>query len=176
MGDSLTSGYADPGPAWPARLDTLDANLKLLNNAGIPGNTTAQMLARFGSEVLDYKPSMVFILGGTNDPAHGISQAGTIANLKAMILKAKAANIRPFLMMIPPNSSTGYASEIDSLNAAILHLGNANTVVVIDIHSPLSTSTGVYQSKYTVDGLHFSSLGAATVASTVYARVHRLGY
>ncbi len=176
MGDSLTSGYRDPGPAWPVRLDTMDANLKLLNNAGVPGDTTADMRARFDREVLAYKPNVVFILGGTNDLGYKVSQATTIANLRAMVVAAKAKGIRVFLMTIPPDSYTGMSPQIDSLNAAITRLANAYSVVVVDIHAPLSTSTGVYVRKYTSDGLHFSSLGAATVASATYSRVHRLGY
>jgi lysophospholipase L1-like esterase len=40
----------------------------------------------------------------------------------------------------------------------------------------LSTSDGIYVGKYTVDGVHFSALGAQTVANTVQARVKRYGW
>jgi lysophospholipase L1-like esterase len=174
MGDSLTA-WPSESP-WPDRLDKGDANLRILNNAGVPGDTTADMRSRFDRDVLAYKPNVVFILGGTNDLGHKISQATTIANLKAMVVAAKAKGIRVFLMTIPPDSFTSMAPYIDSLNAAIVRLGNANSVVVIDIHSPLSTSTGVYVRKFTSDGLHFSVLGSATVASAVHSRVSRFGY
>jgi lysophospholipase L1-like esterase len=68
------------------------------------------------------------------------------------------------------------AAEIDALNAAIVQLGNAYRLIVIDIHTPLSTSTGVYQSQYTSDGMHFSGLGAQLVANTIYNRIHRYGF
>ena len=174
MGDSLTAWPSDS--PWPDRLDKVDANLRMLNNAGVPGDTTGDMRARFDRAVLAYKPNVVFILGGTNDLGYKVSQATTIANLRAMVVAAKAKGIRVFLMTIPPDSYTGMSKQIDSLNAAIVRLANAYTVVVVDIHSPLSTSTGVFVRKYTSDGLHFSALGAATVASAVYSRVHRLGY
>lgn len=174
MGDSLTA-WPSESP-WPDRLDKGDPNLRILNNAGVPGDTTADMRARFDRDVLAYKPNVVFILGGTNDQGHKVSQATTIANLKAMVVAAKSKGIRVFLMTIPPDSFTSMAPYIDSLNAAIVRLGNANSVVVIDIHSPLSTSTGVYVRKFTSDGLHFSVLGSATVASAVHSRVSRFGY
>jgi acyl-CoA thioesterase I len=174
MGDSLTA-WPPEGP-WPGRLDKGDANLKILNNAGVPGDTTGQMRSRFNGDVLAYKPNVVFILGGTNDLGHSISQATTIANLKAMVLAAKAKGIRVFLMTIPPDSYTSMAPDIDSLNGAITRLGNATGVVVIDIHTQLSTSVGTYWPKYTSDGLHFSVLGASTVASIVHSRVSRFGY
>ncbi|HEX7431267.1 MAG TPA: GDSL-type esterase/lipase family protein [Candidatus Limnocylindrales bacterium] len=174
MGDSLTA-WPSESP-WPDRLDKGDANLRILNNAGVPGDTTADMRSRFARDVLAYKPNVVFILGGTNDLGHKISQATTIANLKAMVVAAKAKGIRVFLMTIPPDSFTSMSPYINSLNAAIVRLGNANSVVVIDIHSPLSTSTGVYVRKFTSDGLHFSVLGSATVATAVHSRVSRFGY
>ena len=174
MGDSLTA-WPSESP-WPDRLDKGDANLRILNNAGVPGDTTAEMRGRFDRDVLAYKPNVVFILGGTNDLGHNISQATTIANLKAMVVAAKAKGIRVFLMTIPPDSFASMARSIDSLNAAIVRLGNANSVVVIDIHTPLSTSDGVYVRKFTSDGLHFSVLGSATVATTVHSRVSRFGY
>jgi lysophospholipase L1-like esterase len=174
MGDSLTA-WPPEGP-WPDRLDKGDANLRILNNAGVPGDTTADMRGRFDRDVLAYKPNVVFILGGTNDLGHSISQATTIANLKAMVLAAKAKGIRVFLMTVPPDSFTSMAPYIDSLNAAIVRLGNATSVVVIDIHATLSTTTGVYVKKFTSDGLHFSVLGASTVASAVHSRVSRFGY
>jgi lysophospholipase L1-like esterase len=174
MGDSLTA-WPPEGP-WPSRLDKGDANLRILNNAGVPGDTTADMRARFDGDVLAYKPNVVFILGGTNDLGHNVSQGTTIANLKAMVLAAKSKGIRVFLMTIPPDSYTSMSPYIDALNAAIVRLGNATSVVVIDIHSTLSTTTGVYVKKFTSDGLHFSVLGASTVASAVHSRVSRFGY
>lgn len=174
LGDSLTAWPTD-GP-WPSRLDAEDANLRMLNNAGVPGDLTSQMLARLNSDVLAYKPEVLFILGGTNDLGRNVSQATTIANLRSIIVAAKAKGIRIFLMTIPPNSSSGMASDIDSLNAAITHLGNIYTLVVIDIHTPLSQANGTYVPKYTSDGLHFTALGAQTVANTIYNRIHRLGY
>jgi lysophospholipase L1-like esterase len=174
IGDSLTA-WPTESP-WPDRLDKGDANLQILNNAGVPGDTTADMRGRFDRDVLAYKPNVVFILGGTNDLGHKVSQATTIANLKAMVVAAKAKGIRVFLMTIPPDSFTSMSPYIDSLNAAIVRLGNANSVVVIDIHSPLSTSDGVYVRKFTSDGLHFSVLGSATVATAVHSRVSVYGY
>ena len=176
LGDSLTSGYGDPGPAWPVRLDAEDANLTLAHNSGVVGDKTADMWYRLNKDVFAYNPNVLFILGGTNDLGHGYGQSATISNLKAIILAARAKSIRIFILTIPPDSYSGMASKIDDLNAAIVHLANNYRIVVIDIHAALSTSSGVFVPKYTVDGLHFSAAGAQVVANTVYARIHRLGY
>jgi lysophospholipase L1-like esterase len=174
LGDSLTAWPSDA--PWPARLDGEDANLRLVHNAGVPGDTTAQMLARLKSDVFAYKPEVLFIMGGTNDLDDRISQATTIANLKAIIVAANAKGIRIDLMTVPPEGYSDMAAKIDSLNKAIVHLGNIYKLVVIDIHTPLSTSTGVYVPKYTSDGVHFSALGAQRVANTIYSRIHRYGF
>jgi acyl-CoA thioesterase-1 len=176
LGDSLTSGYGASGPSWPSRLGSVDSNLRLANNAGIPGNVTSEMLGRETRDVFSYQPEVMFLLGGTNDVGRSISQTTTIANLRAIIVAAQAKGIQVFMMTIPPNSYAGMAANINSLNAAIIHLANSYRIVCIDIHAVLSTSTGVYISKYTVDGVHFSDLGAQVVATTVYSRIHRLGY
>jgi acyl-CoA thioesterase-1 len=176
LGDSLTSGYNDPGPAWPARLDAEDANLQLVHNAGVPGDLTSGMLSRLDRDVFAYSPNVLLVLGGTNDLGHSISQTTTIANLKAIVVKAKARGIRVFLITVPPNGSSSMTGPIDSLNAAIQHLANVYQVILIDIHKPLSGSNGLIQPRYTVEGLHFNGAGAQLVANTIYNRIHRLGY
>lgn len=176
LGDSLTSGYNNPGPAWPVRLDGEDANLTLAHNAGIPGDTTAGMLARLDRDVFAYNPGVLFLLGGTNDIGHDYTYAAIIANLKAIIVKAQAKKIKVFLITVPPNSSTAMRASIDTLNASLQHLANTYRIYLIDIHTPLSGSNGLILSKYTVDGLHFNDAGAQLVANTIYNRIHRLGY
>ena len=176
LGDSLTSGYNNPGPAWPPRLDSLDANLRLVNNAGKPGDTTAGMLSRLSKDVYAYSPNVLFVLGGTNDIGMGVSEATTISNLKAIVVGAKGRGIKVFLLTVPPNSSSTSGTRINSLNVAIQHLANTYQIVLIDIHAPLSGPDGLIQSRYTVDGLHFNNLGAQLVANTIYNRIHRLGY
>jgi lysophospholipase L1-like esterase len=174
LGDSLTA-WPTSGP-WPDRLGSIDSNLRLIHNAGVPGNLTSDMLDRASSDVFAYKPEVMFLLGGTNDVGRNVSQATTIANMRTIVVAARAKGIKVFMMTIPPNSNAGMAADIDSMNAAIVHLANSYAIVCIDIHAVLSTSTGVYIPKYTSDGLHFNDLGALVVASAIYSRIHRLGY
>lgn len=174
LGDSLTAWPAES--PWPARLDTKDALLRLVHNAGVPGDLTSQMLDRVDRDVFAYNPKVLFILGGTNDLGKGVDPAITIGHLRSIIVAANKRKIHIFLLLLPPEDSTSMGKKIDSMNAAITHLGNSYRIVVINIHDVLSTSSGVYQKKYTSDGLHFSSLGAQTVTNVIYSRIHRLGY
>jgi lysophospholipase L1-like esterase len=172
LGDSLT---AWPDTPWPTRLDTEDPALRLIKNVGIPGNTTAQMRARLSGDVYAYHPDVLFVLGGTNDLGYGVSGSATIANLRAIIVGAKAHKITVILLLIPPDSILSMAPKVNSLNAAIINLANSQRVTYVDIHAPLTNSSGVYYPKYTSDGLHFSDLGAQVVANTIRIRIRRLG-
>jgi lysophospholipase L1-like esterase len=173
LGDSLTAWPAYS--PWPSRLDAQDTVLRLVKNAGVPGNTTSQMRARLAKDVYPYKPAVLFVLGGTNDLGYGVSESAIIANLRAIIVDAKAHKLTVILINVPPDSYPNMVPKIKSLNAAILHLGNSQRVNVIDIYSVLANKDGVFQSKYTSDGLHFSDLGCQTVANTIRARIRRLG-
>jgi lysophospholipase L1-like esterase len=176
LGDSLTSGYGASGPAWPSRLDGEDSLLRLIKNVGVPGNTTAQMLRRMTTDVYAYHPQVLFVLGGTNDLGLGISGNTIIANLKAIIVGAKAHKITVVMLLVPPDGYTNMVARIDSLNAAIMRLAISQKISVANIHDVLSNSKGLLQPRYTVDGLHFSNLGAQVAANAVWARVKRLGF
>jgi lysophospholipase L1-like esterase len=173
LGDSLT---AWPNTPWPSRLDSADTLLKLVHNAGVPGNTTSQMRARLAADVYAYNPDVLFVLGGTNDLGLGISRSATIANLRAIIVGAKAHKITVILIVVPPDSYSSMAPKIDSLNTAIVNLARGQRVTYVNIHGPLTNANGVYYAKYTSDGLHFTDLGAQVVANTIRARVRLLGF
>ena len=71
--------YAEGYFTWANIL--LGQRFVLLNNAGIGGNTTSQMLTRLKKDVLDYKPSYAFVLGGINDIIQSVSAETIVANL-----------------------------------------------------------------------------------------------
>jgi GDSL-like Lipase/Acylhydrolase family len=87
IGDETTS-------EWPM------ANQPNWINKGVPGNTTAQMLARFQTDVLDLHPDVVHIMGGANDAIDEdwpmASQCGidTCMNLGQMAQMAESAGIK----------------------------------------------------------------------------------
>jgi lysophospholipase L1-like esterase len=173
LGDSLTA-WPSSNP-WPSRLDAGDSHLRLIHNAGVPGNTTAQMRSRLNRDVFDYKPGVLFLLGGTNDLGLGYSYSTIISNLRAIIVAAKAHKIQVIVLLVPPDSYSSMAPKIDALNNQIMSLSRSLRVTYVDIHNPLSYSNGTIQSRYTSDGLHFSSLGAQAVANVIKNRVRLLG-
>ena len=84
-----------------------------INNNGIPGQTTAQVLARFKSDVVGQGYARVIILCGTNDILQNTPNLTTevAANLKAMGQIATAAGIQVVLSELPPETWNGGRPE-----------------------------------------------------------------
>ncbi len=73
LGDSITRGYGLPaGHAWPALLEAAlhesrEGAIWSVVNAGVPGDTILQGLARMERDVLIHRPAVVFVAFGLND-------------------------------------------------------------------------------------------------------------
>jgi lysophospholipase L1-like esterase len=117
---------------------------------GIGGQTTAQMLVRFRSDVIDLRPRVVQILAGTNDIAGNkgpTSEREFQNNIMAMVELARAHRIRVVLASIPParSSSGGRRSpgpEIDRLNSWLRDYARREKLTFIDYHAALVGSEG----------------------------------
>ncbi|MFP4389138.1 MAG: arylesterase [Desulfococcaceae bacterium] len=84
FGDSLTYGTgAGDGQSYPDRLAEILGEPVI--NAGIPGDTTAQALARLADDALIHEPRVVFITLGGNDLKNGLSRDAAFRNLKLII-------------------------------------------------------------------------------------------
>src|SRR3954447_1970314 len=59
-----------------------------LYNAGIPGETSTQQLARFRSDVLDRHPDLLIVQAPTTDCPRGVPLSTTISNETSMIEQA----------------------------------------------------------------------------------------
>ena len=106
MGDSITEAWA----SGDATLFT-----KGWVDRGISGQTTAQMLVRFPSDVLALHPRVVHIMAGTNDVAGNTGPTTLDAiegNLTAMVMLAKANGIRVVIAAIPPAGKFSWAPDL----------------------------------------------------------------
>jgi len=112
LGDSITAGGGRPDGYITLIKAALEAQAKDLGvealNAGISGNKVPNLQARLEKDVLDKKPTIVFIYIGINDVWHwkkqpdGSMKGGTPkdqyeAGLKEIIGKIKAAGARCIL-------------------------------------------------------------------------------
>lgn len=147
-------------------------NFEITYNAGISGNTTAQMLGRFNTDVLPYDFDELWGEGGINDVAAGSTEAAIKANLASIFDLCDTNGIYVRWCTISP-LYTGQASFTAANIAKITNINRwlreqANTrknFTLVDSWSALidktsttgSASSGVLQ---TDDNIHQSPKGA----------------
>jgi lysophospholipase L1-like esterase len=100
FGDSLTHGTgANPGEGYPEILAMLTGRRVI--NAGVPGETTADALARLPRTLEETSPDLVVLCIGGNDFLRKLDPAQTRSNLERMIQMVRAANVPVVLVAVP---------------------------------------------------------------------------
>lgn len=100
LGDSLSYGTgAKQGEDYPTLL-AKSTGWNIIN-AGIPGDTTAQGLARLPDLLTTHKPAVLMVELGGNDFLKKVAINETIANLKTIIKKGKSEGLSVVLIAIP---------------------------------------------------------------------------
>jgi hypothetical protein len=137
----------------------------MYQNAGVDGNTTAQMLARVQSDVIAYGPAKVAIAGGTNDLGI-LTTAQIIANIDGIVKALRAAGIDVILCSLTPRISA--KSQVEQVNRALDQYANANNLPLVDFYAAVTDpATGNYYATYNIgDDVHPSVTGAKVMAET----------
>ncbi|MCB8878168.1 phage head spike fiber domain-containing protein [Acidisoma silvae] len=175
QGSTTDQGYR--GPLWQSFLSTgalinfvgdqTDGPLTFLDpdNAGYPGDTTAQLLVRLPSLLAQEKPQAILILAGTNDLLQGVSQTTIIANLTKMITLANAASpsTHIYLSELPPNTTV---STVSALNTAIDALVKQESAAGYNVS--LVSQSNFPSSDLIYDGTHPTDAGYALIAQNFY--------
>lgn len=102
IGDSLTyhtNTYICPTASLWVNL-MIAAGVYTVVNSGISGNTSAQMLARFNTDVIAHAPDYCIIECGGNDPMNW--DTSTMSNIESMIAICQSNNIIPLIMCCNP--------------------------------------------------------------------------
>ena len=144
-------------------------------NRGIIGQVTGQMLVRFRPDVIDLKPSVVLILGGTNDIANNTGSdalhliEGNLASMaelaRANGIKVVLASITPVNDYVHPGMSAGRPTQkILALNAWIKYYAQRNHLIYLDYYSSLLDANHALKSEYSKDGLHPDAAGFAVMS------------
>lgn len=141
---------------------------KKIKNRGIPGDITFGVLARL-DEVIEAKPSKVFIMIGVNDLARGIPDTVIIENYRRIINRIKKGS--PFTSiyfqtMLPTNYhfnklNSHYHKEksIQLINGALAGMSKAMKVTLVNLYPEFSDSENQLKKEYTWDGVHLTMLG-----------------
>lgn len=186
MGDSLTAersalGGATMSQTYPALIAKARGYANVWN-AGLSGNTTTQMLARFASDVLAHHPGAISIMGFTNDQTTnvsgvyptatwngaGMTVATTKANLKSMVQQAQAQRCRVTLLSPPPQRYEPYLSHSAVYLTALTQIASETGCEYMDIYSRINALSAAQQDALYIstDLLgHWSAVGHAFAAA-----------
>jgi hypothetical protein len=142
---------------------------QFVRNAGVNGNTTTQMVARFDADVGAYKPSVVFMMGSVNNIGASVSVAQAVIDYTSMINRTRAWGGTPILVAACPYDTS--PSGLQAYNIALCRLAQTLGVQFVDPWKTcVLTSNGHWiDSTYTPDGTHPTPLAArigATYALT----------
>ena len=156
----------------------LGQRFDVLNYAGVGGDTSAQLLTRFETDVIAYKPSYNFIEIGVNDIGEGVPYSEIWSNILAMIDLDIANNITPIVSTITPTASMTTSDRIESyyqLNKLIRDSEELiDGLIVLDmgtayldpsIEQPTPIANAVY------DGTHPSAYGAILKGKRCYEKL-----
>jgi len=170
MGDSLTASY-------PALMVGKFPQSTIINKS-VGGQTSAQMLARFTSDVIDTGADLCLLFCGINDVQTSVASATTITNIQSMLNMADAANITVILATVSPfGLATTWTSArqilLDDINTFIRSAG----LPYADMWNVFVDGATVnLKSAYAMaDNLHFNVPGITLEADT-FADVVRATY
>jgi lysophospholipase L1-like esterase len=173
LGDSLIATNETSSSTAITRSDSSSAHAAFASggrlwypkNAGVAGETSAQILARVDSDVVAFAPHIGVIAAGTNDARVGVSRADFSTNIAAIVKKFRAAGIFPVLRTVPPIYDTSAAGgesaarrRVSEYNAWIKEWAPAQGIPVVDLYSEFVDPTnGRIRSPYAYgDGIHFT--------------------
>ncbi len=174
LGDAITDG-------WP--LNQYFPGRPFINR-GISGQITSQMLGRMKADVLDLKPRVVVVLGGTNDLARGVKVSVIQNNLAMIAALADAHGVKPVLASILPVSDYRKSEDPDyersrhrppdtilELNKWMRRMCAEHGFIYLDYHSRMADAIGQLGATLSSDGLHPNSEGYKRMAPIAEAAI-----
>jgi acyl-CoA thioesterase-1 len=168
LGDSLTAGLGlAQAESYPSllqqKIDRAGLNFEIVNS-GVSGDTTAGGVRRLDWSLDGDVRILVLELGG-NDGLRGLPVPDMVANLSAIIERARARGIRVLLcgMEAPPNFGASYTREFHAAFPALAR--KYQLPFVPFLLNGVAGTTDLNQA----DGIHPNAEGARRVADTVWS-------
>jgi lysophospholipase L1-like esterase len=189
FGDSLTAGYQAPTRDNPIGRETpygqflqsYLGDVVEVRTSGICGELTGEMVMRFRRDVLEYGPSYVPILGGTNDLGWNASPPEIMRNLITMYEQTLAIGSLPIPVTVPSirveDSSesregqewiVGHLTRRNQLNQLIQDYADSKDLASVDLFTVTAElETGQLARIYSNDGIHLTTAGYQLLAQQV---------
>ena len=149
---------------------------------GISGQTTPQMLIRFKQDVVHLNPSVVVILGGTNDIAGNTGPSSIemiMDNIKSMVELARANGIEVVLCSVLPSNHFYWIPELKpadlliELNRQIKAYADAHHIPFADYYSVLVDDQKGLNEAYRIDTAHPSLEGYKLIEPLVVKSIQQ---
>ncbi|NJN00840.1 MAG: arylesterase [Aquincola sp.] len=103
FGDSITAGTgAEPAQSYPTQIAALTGWSVV--NGGMPGDTSAQAVARLPMLLAEHKPALVIVSIGGNDFLRRVATEETEMNLRRIAAMVRDANAQILLVAVPQPS------------------------------------------------------------------------
>lgn len=157
---------------WP--IATSFGALPVLDR-GFVGDFATEANARFEREVLPLKPSLVVILIGTNDLAHGKTTEAILGSIEQMTWSARRQNAAVILCSLFP--ARGGAARIrprqaiEQINSGLQVLAHKHEAAFVDLFSELIDGRGELPATFSDDGLHLNRAGYLRVTKVLLPRL-----
>ncbi|GAW91453.1 SGNH/GDSL hydrolase family protein [Calderihabitans maritimus] len=175
LGDSITYGYPF-GPSWSWVYLTEKKTGIPMENRGINGDTTEDMLRRFDKHVTEANPSHVILLGGTNDAAVGRNLNYILGNFCRLVSKARENNIQPILGLLVPSLDLFLEAQLQKIRHRLRDYARQEGLVIIDFFSALlNEGTGKAEERYFIDDVHPSREGYQAMAQVAADTLREIG-
>ena len=182
FGDSITHG----GGAISVPPSTVLYNWETycpipIKNLGHSGDTTAELLARFESDVLTFRPEVLFIMAGVNDYRAYIPAWQSVENLEYLRDKCHANGIRP-VFITPTPLNPAQIRKVGFLEMPPPDWQESQRVICdwirqqehfIDVNDKLCDAAGDLNETLSVDGLHPDAEGKRIIGEAVAAWLDR---
>ena len=156
MGNSITENWAYFHPDFFTSHNYL--------GRGIGGQTSAHMLVRFKTDVIDLHPKVVVIMAGTNDVALNdfwVAPKQVVNNVISMCELAQAHGIIPIISSITPCTAFVWRPEVKDAGQTIVEINRslrayaeANDIIYVDYHSALADENQDFPKTLSEDGCH----------------------
>ena len=141
--------------------------------AGVAGNTSAQLLARIEADVLaDTAVQHVHVQIGTNDAGTGVAPAAFADNIMALHALIGGSGRSMSIGLVPPRvagSGTATTRRLETAyNEWISAWAGPAAVTVVDTRTPLvDPATGYLAAALSSDGVHVNDAGHLTIARAI---------
>ncbi len=164
FGDSLTYGTgAKAKESYPAVLAELIG--RKVVRAGVPGELTAQGLARLPSVIEQHNPRLVIVCLGGNDMLRKVGEAEIKRNLRAIIAAIRARDIAVVLVGVPKPALLTSAPEFYADLAAEFGIPYERKIV----------TSVLYKAQYKSDAIHPNAQGYRKIAEAIAELLRKSG-